>query len=413
MAKAYHPKYYAQAIPGSGHVWENPKTGESKICRGIEWYLDYKDSNGVRRRRKAHTGICICAPKKKGICPHERLAQDALAAVLNAPAPIEQTLAEAAKDRSIANFADRHIQKVEIGIKHCERNKQNVGLSIDTFVEFCKRHGLEYLDEIKRTHIEDFRDELAARRKANDDLYKSRTTNRYLCDVRAMLYRAVDQALIDKNPAASKGRNDDLFLPETDSRPMTIFTEEELQVLMSLNDDTLKKLFTKNYRALREMMAVFYHTGLRLGELTNLTFRQVRYNRIYIEPHDGWKPKWGISRQVPLDEIVAELIRTRREEFPLARYVFETSTGTRFEEKNIRDDFKKIFDTLGIVGDTGEGVSTHCFRHTYATTCLNADVPITTVSLWLGHQNIQMTMRYFHRIKALTDSQINKVKFVR
>jgi integrase len=113
-----------------------------------------------------------------------------------------------------------------------------------------------------------------------------------------------------------------------------------------------------------------------------------------------------------LDETVAELIRARREEFPSAKYLFETSQGTRFEEKNVRDDFKKLFDTLGIVGDTGEGVSTHCFRHTYATTCLNDDVPITTVSLWLGHRNIQMTMRYFHRIKALTDSQIKKVKFV-
>lgn len=412
MAKTYHPKYYAEPVKGTGHTYINPKTGEKKTCKGVAWYLDFKNAEGKRERKKVHEGLCTCPPRHKGTCPHERLAQEALAAVLNAPAPIEETLAEAAKDRSIANFANRHLHKVELGNKHCGRNKQNVRLSIDTFVEFCDRYGLEYLDEIKRTHIEDFRDELAARRKANGDPYKSRTTNRYLCDVRAMLYKALDQELIDKNPAASKGRNDDLFLPEDDSKPMTIFTQEELQILFSLDEEALKKLFTKNYRVVREMMIVFYHTGLRLGELTNLTFHQVRYNRIYIEPHDGWKPKWGIRRQVPIDEKVAELIRARREEFPAAKYVFETSAGTRFEEKNVRDDFKKLFDSLGIVGDTGEGVSTHCFRHTYATTCLNDDVPITTVSLWLGHQNIQMTMRYFHRIKALTDSQIKKVKFV-
>lgn len=131
MAKTYHPKYYAEPVKGSGHIYINPKTGQEKPCKGVAWYIDFKTIDGKRDRKKVHGGLCTCPPRQKGACPHERIAQEALAAVLNAPAPIELTLAEAAKDRSIVGFAARHLHKVEQGTKHCERNKLNVRLSAE------------------------------------------------------------------------------------------------------------------------------------------------------------------------------------------------------------------------------------------------------------------------------------------
>lgn len=412
MARPYQPKYYPQPKTGTGHIWLNPKTGKKIECQGVEWYLDFKDATGKRQRRKVHKGYCICPKRQRGICPHEQLAKEALAAVISQPVPIEKTLDQARVDLSIERFTAMHLLGIERSRSHAPRSKQIIVLSIETFLKFCKRNDLTELDQIKRQHIEAFRDELMERKHSSGMPWKSRTTNRYLGDVRAMLNKAIRRRIITHNVAKSEGRNDDLYLPEDDSKPMTLLTGGELAILMNLTDDDLEPLFRKNYQVIREMMVMYYKTGLRLGELCNLTVLQVRNGAIYIEPHDDWTPKWGIRRQVPVNDEVAKIIEGRQEKKPNGKYIFETALGSRFEERNIRDDIAKVFQKYNIVGDTGEGASTHSFRHTFATTCLISGVPVTTVADWLGHTNIDMTMRYYHHIKAQTDTQMRRVEFV-
>lgn len=412
MARVYQPKYYPQPKTGIGHTWTSPTTGKSIDCKGIEWYLDFRDAKGKRQRRKVHEGYCTCPARKKGVCPHEQLAREALAAVLAEVGPVEDTLEAAGKDLSIERFAAGHLLGIERSRTHAARSKQIIVLSIETFLEFCSRNGIVDLDQIKRHDLEVYRDELSARQRPCGKKFKDRTINRYLGDVRAMLNRAIERDLIAKNVANSRGRNDSLYLPEDDESPRTLLTSQELTLLNSLTDEDLKPLFLLNYRIVREMFVLFYRTGMRLGELTNLTFLQVRSGVINIEPHDGWKPKWGIRRQIPVDIEVAKIVERRRSENPMAKYLFETTSGTKFEERNVREDFEKLFESFKIVGDTGEGVSTHCLRHTFATTCLSSGTPITTVADWLGHKNIEMTMAYYHRVRAMTDQHMEKVKFV-
>ena len=38
-----------------------------------------------------------------------------------------------------------------------------------------------------------------------------------------------------------------------------------------------------------------------------------------------------------------------------------------------------------------ERVTPHCFRHTFATRCLEANIPLKTVSQILGHSQLQLT----------------------
>lgn len=160
------------------------------------------------------------------------------------------------------------------------------------------------------------------------------------------------------------------------------------------------------------MVLLFYFTGMRLGELCNLTFAQIRGNVIYIEKHGDWVAKWGISRRIPIHEKAALIIEGRRRDFPQAGHVFETGNGTRFEERNVRQDIDKLFKKFHIKGDTGQGVSTHCLRHTFATTALLDNVPVPVVAEWLGHQNIDMTMRYWYHIQAMSDEHMKKIRFV-
>ena len=48
----------------------------------------------------------------------------------------------------------------------------------------------------------------------------------------------------------------------------------------------------------------------------------------------------------------------------------------------------------------------HDFRHTYASRLVSAGVPLATVSKYLGHQSIQMTMRYSHLTPGSGDQAV-------
>lgn len=412
MARQYRPKYYPQLKQGTGFTWIHPTTGEQQECKGVEWYLDFLDTRGKRCRRKVHEGYCTCPTRKKGVCPHERLAMEALAEVLSAPSPPEVVLKQASRDLSLDKFAAEYLLGINDSRRHAVRSKQIIGLSIETFLAFCRKNSIVDLDQIQRLHIERFRDGLASREGCGRKKLKNRTINRYIGDIRAMLNRAIERGLIEKNPAQSRGRNDTLFLPTDDEATRTVLTEAELAKLLALTDEDLKPLFARNYRVIREMLIIFYRTGMRLGELVNLTHNQIRNGVIHIEPHNGWKPKWGIRRQIPMHQTVAEIVEIRRREFPGSVYLFETASGTSFNACNVQQDFDRLFKKFGIVGDTGNGVSTHCLRHSFATTCLLSGVPLTTVKDWLGHQNIEMTMVYYHMVRSVTDKHMAGVNFV-
>lgn len=49
----------------------------------------------------------------------------------------------------------------------------------------------------------------------------------------------------------------------------------------------------------------------------------------------------------------------------------------------------------------------HDLRHTFASTLVNAGVPLHNIQLLLGHHNISVTQRYAHLSKDLLTSSAN------
>lgn len=426
MPKIYQTKHYPQPRRGTGFTWIHPRTGKRTECGGLEFYVDFRDEAGRRQRRKAHDGVCTCAPRQRGVCPHEQIAIDLVrqlqAGPPSEPTPVPIHIVEPAPNPIVplGAFIDRYLAELDASRRHQPKTKQNKELSIRVFRVFCERKGVLDLRGITRAHVEAFRDELGKKtinrgsgKNKKEGRWKANTINRYVRDIRAMFNKAIRWELTEKNPARSLGQGDDLFIPETDAKDITVLTDEELKLLFSLHPDVVKKLFPKNYLVILDMLLLFYRCGLRLGELCHLTFRQIRGGVLHIEPHDGWIPKWGVIRAVPIDSAAKEMLDRRRAENPKAKYVFETSEKTRFNELNVGPDFSRLFKEFDIVGDTGSGVSTHCLRHTFCTTCLTSGVPITTVKDWMGHTEIEMTMRYYHKIAALTDTHMATVNFVK
>ena len=92
------------------------------------------------------------------------------------------------------------------------------------------------------------------------------------------------------------------------------------------------------------------------------------------------------NRYVPIDAktlpIVARLMAGRDSD----EYVLSRNGTVQLNTSNFRRDPNWK--------ETGDGHTIHDFRHTAAVNWVRHRVPVTTIKAWLGHANIQTTMRY-------------------
>jgi integrase len=122
-------------------------------------------------------------------------------------------------------------------------------------------------------------------------------------------------------------------------------------------------------------------TGARLGEAIGLHWNDV---------HDGtatfWLTKSGRSRTVPLTrrvrDILGKMERTKDGPFgAIKQYQF-------------RAVWHEAKSAIGLGADSE--LIPHCLRHTCASRLVRGGVDLRRVQMWLGHQTLQMTMRYSH-----------------
>lgn len=122
-------------------------------------------------------------------------------------------------------------------------------------------------------------------------------------------------------------------------------------------------------------------TGARLGEGINLRWADIRKGRVTF-----WITKSGKSRSVPLTARAQGAIKKS-----------DRSKCGPFEgidQGQFRVVWNKAKEEIGL-GTDGDVVP-HVLRHTCASRLVQGGVDLRRVQTWLGHQTLQMTMRYAH-----------------
>lgn len=122
-------------------------------------------------------------------------------------------------------------------------------------------------------------------------------------------------------------------------------------------------------------------TGCRLGEAIGVTWNDVQDQRVTF-----WLTKSNRSRTVPLTR------RARK----AAHIPHEKLKGPFSMLNQVR--FRQIWNEAKMeVGlGTDDQVVPHILRHTCASRLVRGGIDIRRVQMWLGHQTLQMTMRYAH-----------------
>jgi site-specific recombinase XerD len=148
---------------------------------------------------------------------------------------------------------------------------------------------------------------------------------------------------------------------------------------------------------------VMVKAGLRVAECADLDINDIiiaeRSGAIIVR--DG---KGGKMRKVPIEsEILRPALRAWldvRGNFP-ATALFINARGARLSTHHIREVVKEYGRKIN-----APAMTPHWLRYTFAKQCERRGVPIATISLMLGHDSIDTTVRYLRSSLAELQSAV-------
>ena len=114
----------------------------------------------------------------------------------------------------------------------------------------------------------------------------------------------------------------------------------------------------------------------------------LRWNDIDESRVTFWLTKSGRSRSVPLTSRAKQAVEVNRG--------MRTGPFATIEQHKYRAVWNEAKLEVGLGGDAD--VVPHVLRHTCASRLVRGGVDIRRVQVWLGHQTLQMTMRYAHLV---------------
>jgi len=184
-----------------------------------------------------------------------------------------------------------------------------------------------------------------------------------------------------------------------------------LKVINSKQPRFLSKKECENFlsKCPNKFYLIFYtfiNTGIRLGELIHLQWKDLDFKRkkLLIRTKDFWAPKSG-EREIPLSKKLTKLLKEHRPNNAANDdFVFPNNNGGILKRK-LRKDLLFIAKDARIEDLT----KIHTLRHTFASHLVMNGVDLPTVQKLLGHSDIQTTMIYSHLSPDHLVDAVNKL----
>ncbi|HET8924799.1 MAG TPA: tyrosine-type recombinase/integrase [Candidatus Acidoferrum sp.] len=172
----------------------------------------------------------------------------------------------------------------------------------------------------------------------------------------------------------------------------------------------------------RVICGFFLGTGCREQEVAYMTWNDVdleqKIVRVTAKPHWNWKPKDSEERSVPVPEWLVNKL-TRLKSRSLNSLLFPNQLGR--PEGHFLAKLKSLALRAGLncghcVNKRGQSCkdkpvcnrwSLHKFRRTFATMHHESGVSARTLQAWLGHSNLETTLRYLR----IADLRSDRIRF--
>lgn len=156
------------------------------------------------------------------------------------------------------------------------------------------------------------------------------------------------------------------------------------------------------------LLVLAAQTGLRVSELTAVTLNDLHLGS---GAHVNCRGKGRKDRCTPLTDHTRQTLRTwlaERQAPCGAAPLFCTRAGSALSRDAVARLVAKHASRAAQTHPAMQGktITPHTLRHTAAMSLLHADVDITVIALWLGHENPSTTRIYLHADMALKEKAI-------
>jgi integrase/recombinase XerD len=169
--------------------------------------------------------------------------------------------------------------------------------------------------------------------------------------------------------------------------------EEHLPKMMSPEEigRMLKQVGNLKHKC---MLMLLYGSGLRVGELVRLQIKDLDFEEktVFIETGKHYKDRYTIFSE----KSMCYLKKYLEEHKPKPQFwLFESPDGGHYSERSVQAFFAEARDKARIK----KKLSTHSFRHAFATELLKASSDLDFVRKVMGHASIKTTQVYLHVIR--------------
>jgi len=218
--------------------------------------------------------------------------------------------------------------------------------------------------------------------------------------------------------------------------------QERKHIPVVLTKDEVQKVLQNLNSIYKLMVSLMYGCGLRMNELLNIRLKDVDFgfNKLYI-----WDSKSLKDRTIPLpmklkEELHVQIKRVEEihqkdlqnglgsvylpfayeKKYPKAKfdtkwqYLFPMTNISKDPRSNTKRRHHILPQTLGRnikvaaqKANLNKRVTSHIFRHSYATHLLQAGIDLRSIQELLGHKSVETTMIYTHVV-----SEMNKAKLI-
>jgi len=182
-----------------------------------------------------------------------------------------------------------------------------------------------------------------------------------------------------------------IILPKQ-RKPLPIFVSET-----EINNLFEQIIFPQTFEGIRDktMIELFYATGIRLSELSNIKKEDIDFYYQTIKIIGKRKKERLVPFSPKLSAVLKEYIKIYEKNFGIIKqntFLFVTKKGKAIYAKLIYRTIRKYLDMVSTV----EKRSPHVLRHTFATHLLDNEADLVAIKEILGHSSLAATQVYTH-----------------
>jgi integrase len=249
------------------------------------------------------------------------------------------------------------------------------------------------IEDITEREIERWRAGITGSRAARP-LLSNKTKNHQLVLLHAIFRRAVKVYGLRRNPLV----NVDRYRVHA-SGDIEVFSPEEIWALVRAASSEMDGAIF--------LTAAF--TGLRRGELLGLRWRDIDFEASTVRVRASYAagklttPKSGKVRAVPMAPDVASALARIGQRVRFTGeddFVFAGDAGLPVNGDALSSRYERALHTAGL-----RRLRFHDLRHTFGTRMIR-EADIRRVQEWMGHADIQTTMKYLHYESRKEDAEL-------